>query len=293
MRRKLATALTLLSMPFAAEHALAGSPPAPAGATTTVSFKIIVKDSTKSDYASSTIERVLNAQCVMQAAAPMQIGMNGPTPEQQTAIAQSQAKSEAITQQLTPAMPSDDLVAQMTAAADQCGNDEACIMEFAQKIQNNPEVLAASQAAAKAQGSVNGAIPDLGPTRYQLWSPQSCSGTVTANDTYVDSDPGGEGGDGAYTDTTTVHGSGPINPDWRGLTMETDLVGGTTTYRMMAPPPVNTASQSSMKGAGQREIPLLAGTPLPATIGPVKGVAGKQTTKLEGDSGTVTLEWQR
>jgi hypothetical protein len=160
-------------------------------------------------------------------------------------------------------------------------------------MQNNPEFLAAGQAAAKAQGSMNGVVPDLGPTRYQLWSPQSCSGTVTANDTYVDSDPGGEGGDGAYTDTTVVKGSSPIHPDWRGMTMETDLVSGTTTYRMMAPPPVNIASQSSMKGAGQRETPLLAGTPLPDTIGPVKGVGGKQSTKLKGKSGTVTVEWQQ
>ena len=293
MRQGLAAAFTLLSMPFVAEQALAGPTAAPAGATTTVSIKITVKDSTKADYSSSTIARVMNAQCVMQAAAPMQIGMNGPTPEQQTALAQSQAKTEALTQQMAPAMPSDDMVAQMTAAADQCGNDEACIMEFAKKIQNNQELLAAGQAAKNAQGAVNGAVPDLGPTRYQLWSPQSCSGTITADDTYFDSDPGGEGGDGAYSDTTTVKGSGPIHSDWRGLTMETDLVAGTTTYRMVAPPPVNIASQSSMKGAGQREIPLLAGTPLPDQIGPVKGVGGKQSTKLKGKSGTVTVEWQQ
>jgi hypothetical protein len=293
MRYGLAAAFTLLSVPFAAEHALAGPTAAAAGATTTVNVKITVKDSGKSDFASSTIERVLNAQCVMQAAAPMQIGMSGPTAEQQAAIAKSQAKSEALTQQLTPAIPSDYMVAQMEAAADKCGDDEACIMEFAQKMQNNPEFLAAGQAAAKAQGSMNGVVPDLGPTRYQLWQPQSCSGTIAANDVYVDSDPGGEGGDGAYTDTTTVKGSSPIHPDWRGMTMETDLVSGTTTYRMMPPPPVNIASQSTMKGAGQREIPLLANTPLPDTIGPVKGVGGKQSTKLKGKSGTVTVEWQQ
>ena len=57
-----------------------------AGATATVSIKVAVKDSAKSDFASSTIERLLNAQCLMQAGPPSQIGMDGPTPEQEAAV---------------------------------------------------------------------------------------------------------------------------------------------------------------------------------------------------------------
>lgn len=292
MRFRLATALTLLSAPFAAGPGLAADPVAE-GATATVSIKVAVRDSAKSDFASSTIERLLNAQCLMQAGPPSQIGMDGPTPEQEAAMKVAGAKAEALGQQMAPSMPSEEMVASLEAEAAKCGDDQACMMAMAAKLQNNAEFMATAQAAAGAQAAVKAATPDLGPTRYQLWMPKSCSGTLVANDVYVDSDPGGEGGDGAYTDTITVQGQSEVDPAWHGLMMETDLVAGTTRYRLMAPPPVNIPSQSTRQGAGQRQIPLLAGTALPETVGPLQGVGGTQATQLQGTSGTVTLEFKR
>lgn len=289
MRRNLVTALTLLGAPFALSDAWAASP-VPVGTTATVNIRVAVKDKAKSDFASSTIARVMDAQCLMQAGEPAQVGMNGPTPEQEAAAKAAAAKGDALTQQLAPSMLSEESAAALEAEAAKCGDDQACIMEFAMKLQQNQEVMASAKAAAGAQGAIAGAMPDLGPVRYQLWLPQSCSGNLTADDIFVDSDPGGEGGDGAYTDTITIKGSGPIHSDWRGLMMETDLIAGTTSYRLMAPPPVNIASQSSLKGASERQVPLLAGTPLPETIGPLKGVGGKLATKLKSASGTVSIE---
>jgi len=287
MRRDLATALTILGMPLAASAALAVEP-APAGATATVEFKVTVREKTKSDFHSTAIERVLNAQCVMQAAAASQIGSNGPTPEQQAAMGAAQANAEAFNQEFAP---SDEMLANLEAEAAKCGSDEACLTALAMKLSQTPEMQAQAQQAPAAKAAMAGLDPDLGPVRYQLWQPKSCTGTVTVNDTYVDSDPGGEGGDGAYTDTVTAAGTASIMAEWRGLVMETDLVKGATEYRMAAPPPVTIAATSSRTGAGQREIPFLAGTPLPDRFGPYPGLPGRHGGEVKGRAGSIGAEW--
>jgi hypothetical protein len=67
MRRNLATALTILGMPLAAEPALAG-------ATVTVEIKMTVREKTKSEWHSTAIEPVFSGQCVMQAGPAAQVG---------------------------------------------------------------------------------------------------------------------------------------------------------------------------------------------------------------------------
>jgi hypothetical protein len=289
MRHRLITALTLLGVPFAATQAIAADA-APEGATMNMDFRITIRENAQSEYASSAIERVLNAQCLMQASQPMQIGLGGPTPEQETAANAAAAQSEAISQQMMANMPSEETLAALEAEAEQCGEDEACMMELAMKMQSNSELMGQAQNAGAAAAAA--AMPDLGPARYQQWMPQGCTGTLSANDTYVESDPGGEGGYGAYTDTVTVQGSGPVHPDWRGLIVETDLVANTTSLRMLAPPPVVLPSTSSMTGAGQREIPLIGATQVPEILGPLPGILGPGSAETQGPAGTVKVEIQ-
>lgn len=287
MRRNLATALTILGMPLAASHALAAEP-APAGATATVEIKMTVREKTKSDFHSTAIERVLNAQCVMQAANASQVGSKGMTAEQQAAMETSTAKAQAVQEQYAP---SDEMLANLEAEAAKCGSDEACLTALAMKLSQTQEMQAMAQQVPEAQQAMQGVNPDLGPARYQMWQPQSCTGTVIINDTYVDSDPGGEGGDGAYTDTTTAKGSAKIMPDWRGLVIETDVVGNTTQYVQAPPPPVTIATESSRTGSGDRQIPFLSNTQLPQSFGPLKGVGGKHKGEAKGDAGSVSVEW--
>jgi hypothetical protein len=287
MRRNLATALTILGMPLAASHALAAEP-APAGTTATVEIKMTVKEKTKSDFHSTAIERVLNAQCIMQAGQASQVGSKGMTPEQQAAMETSTAKAQDVQQQYAP---SDEMMANLEAEAAKCGSDEACLTALAMKLSQTPEMQAMAQQVPEAQQAMQGVTPDLGPARYQMWQPQSCTGTVTVNDTYVDSDPGGEGGDGAYTDTTTAKGSAKIMPDWRGLVIETDVVGNTTQYIQAPAPPVTIATVSSRTGAGERSIPFLGNTELPKSFGPLKGVGGKHKGQAKGDAGSISVEW--
>jgi hypothetical protein len=285
MRRNLATALTILGMPLAASHALAAEP-APAGATATVEIKMTVREKTKAEFHSTAIERVLNAQCIMQAGQAAQVGSKGMTAEQQAAMEASTAKVQDVQQQFGP---SDEMLANLEAEMEKCGNDEACLTAMAMKMSQTPEMQAMAQQVPEAKQAMQDMNPNLGPARYQMWQPQSCTGTVTVNDTYVDSDPGGEGGDGAYTDTTTAKGSAKI--DWRGLMIETDVVNGTTEYTQWSPLPVTVATDSSRTGAGERQIPFLAGTKLPDSLGPYKGVGGKHKGEVKGDAGSISVEW--
>lgn len=287
MRRNLATALTILGMPLAASHALAAEP-VPAETTATVEIKMTVKERTKSDWHSTAIERVLNAQCIMEAGPASQVSLHGPTQEQEAAMDASAAKAQDVQQQYAP---SDEMLVNLEAEAEKCGSDEACLTALAMKMSQTPEIQAMAQQAPEAQQAMQGLKPDLGPVRYQMWQPQSCTGTVTVNDTYVDSDPGGEGGDGAYTDTTIAKGAAKNMPDWRGLIIETDVVKGTTEYTQAAPPPVVIATNSSRTGAGERSIPFLGNTQLPKTFGPYKGVGGKHKGEAKGEAGSVSVEW--
>jgi hypothetical protein len=225
----------------------------------------------------------------MEAQPTMQIGMNGPSAEQTAALNKSQANSQVVAQQYTP---SEDLTNQLAAAADKCGDDQACMMAVVQKLSGNAEIqnMAKNQDAAKT--AIAGLTPDLGPLRYQQWQPKQCGGTITADDTIVVNDPGGEGGADAYSETKKIQGSAPAGPDWHGMVIETDLVAGTTTYQMMPVPPVTIATSSSLKGAGKEEINLILNTPMPAKIGPLKGVLSKQSTTLKGPGGTLGLSWQ-
>jgi hypothetical protein len=247
-----------------------------------------VREKTKADFHSTAIERVLNAQCVMQAGQAMQVSSKGMTTEQQAAMETSTAKAQAVQQQYAP---SDEMLANLEAEAAKCGSDEACLTALAMKMSQTQEMQAMAQQVPEAQQAMQGVNPDLGPARYQMWQPQSCTGTVTVNDTYVDSDPGGEGGDGAYTDTTMAKGSAKIMPDWRGLVIETDVVGGTTQYTQAPPPPVVIATNSSRTGAGERQIPFLSNTQLPNSFGPYKGVGGKHKGQAKGDAGSISVEW--
>jgi len=286
MHRGLVAVLAACSVPLAAGAALAADP-APAGTVKTVKFRVTVQEKSAAQYSSTAIARVLNAECQMVAQAATQIGSGGPTPEQEAAAKASQAQAEAAAQQ---AEPSTDMATKLAAEAEKCGDDEACLTALAMQMSQDPEFLAQQGNLKAANQAAAAANPDLGPARYQQWSPQSCTGDMKVKDTYVTSDPGGEGGDGAYTDTVTVDGSGAVAP-WPGLFMETDLVKGTTQYRLAQPAPLTLPSKSSLKGDGSKDVSLLGTTALPQVLGPYPGIAGKQKATIKGENGSVALEW--
>lgn len=284
MRLQLATAIAILGLPISSAFAIE---PSPTGTKATIAIKLTVRDQTKTQWDSANVHHVLNAQCVMQAGQASQVGSGGMSAEQQAAAAQAQANAQAFQENYAP---SDDMLAQIEAGAEACGDDEACLTAMAMKLSQTAEMQALAQKVPEAQAAMGGLTPDMGPARFQMWHPESCSGTITIDDTYVDSDPGGEGGYGAYTDNITASGTAPLPPDWKFLVMETDLVAGTTTYNMVAPPPVTIQTQGSHSGAQTQQIPFLASTELPNSLGPVPGI-GTGATQVQGATGTLDAEW--
>lgn len=287
MRHHLATTLAVLSLPLGANFALAKGP-VPEGTQATINFTVNVKEKTKAEWSSTAIDRVLKAQCLMVAGPAASVGMNGPSADQQAAIAQSQANTEAFTQNYAD----ENMMQNAQAIFDKCGEDEACVTAEVMKMSKTPEVQAAVKKQDQMKKDAAGLMPNLGPARYQSWQSQSCTGEMTVNDAYVTSDPGGEGGYGAYTDNTTVKGTVPVDPKAIVLFAETDTVGKTTTYRLGLAAQGDFQAQSSTKGAVPAKINLLGSTRLPENIGPLKGVLGKQSSTIAGDSGNIKLSFQ-
>lgn len=284
MRRELLTAIAILGLPISSAFAI---DPSPEGTAATVAVKLTVRDQTKNDWDSANLHHVLDAQCVMRAAPATQVGRGGLSAEQAAATAQAQANAQTFQQNYAP---SDEMLAQIEAGAEACGEDEACLTALMMKMSQTPEMQAMAQQVPEAQAAMAGLTPDMGPARYQMWMPESCSGTVTINDTYVDSDPGGEGGYGAYTDNITAQGSAPLPADWKFLVMETDLVAGTTSYQMMRPLPIAVQTQGSHSGTQSREIEFLGSAAIPEWLGPVPGIAAG-ATQIQGTTGTLDAEW--
>lgn len=282
--------LAACGLPFAAGPA-AALDPAPEGATMTVSFRVTVQGKSQGEFNSASVKHVLKAQCSLLALAPSQMSWDGPSAEQEAAAEASAAQGEALSQQ----MQANDqgYAAMLEAEAAKCGADEACLMQLTMKLANDPNFLAQQQQMQADVQAAQKLQPDLGPVRYQQWNPQTCTGTLEANDTYVTSDPGGEGGDGAYTDTVTIAAAGPVaESSWPGLFLQTDLVEGTTTYKMIAPPPVSLPSTSSMTGAGTQSVALLGGNELPV-FGPYPGGVGKHKGSAQQDGAAITAEWMK
>ena len=198
-------------------------------------------------------------------------------------------QGQAVAQQAQPSM---DMANKMAAEAEKCGGDEACLTALAMKMSQDPEFLAQQGNLKTTTEAAAGLKSNPGPIRYQQWRPQSCTGALKVNDTYVTSDPGGEGGDGAHTDTVTVTGTGAItDPSWPGLFMETDAVKGATQYRVVPPAPVTLPSNSAINGAGSKDVSMLGSTALPNVLGPYPGVMGKHTGRVKGKDGSISLEW--
>ena len=284
MRRELLTMIAILGRPISSALAI---DPSPEGTAATVAVKLTVRDQSKGDWHSANLNHVMNAQCVMRAGPATQVGSGGMSAEQEAAAAQAQANAQAVVENYAP---SDQFMADLEAQAAACGDDEACLTALAMKMSQTSEMQTMAQQVPEAQAAMAGVVPDLGPARYQFWHPESCSGTVTVDDTYVDSDPGGEGGDGAYTDNIAASGTAPLPADWRFMTMETDLVAGTTTYTMAAPPPVTIQSQGSYSGTQSRKVDFLGSAAMPQAIGPVPGIASG-SMQIQGATGTLNAEW--
>lgn len=246
--------------------------------TRTVQFTITYKagasaaaTSASPTATSSAILHVLKGQCVVQAGAPQAWGIDGPT------AAQDRAMKKA------PAAPT---MANMEAEAKKCGKDQGCLMALAARMMEDGTM---DQAMSEASGAG-------GPANFQVWYPQSCSGTLTVTDRSTRS-----GRDAMvnseFSETRTVNGTATIadrgQQGWLGLYVQHDLKAQTTELRFLPPTDARVAStvvrtgDGATSSKGQEQVLAFPNVTAPSIPGGLQ--AGRKI--IPAKDGSVAFEW--
>lgn len=214
----------------------------------------------------SAVSRVLKGRCRLEAGNVGAYGLDGPTKQQEKAMNRK-----------------DPAMVDLEKEHAKCKGNQACLMALAQKMSEQDF----EPKTAKAEGAV------------QVWYPQSCSGSFSANDAYTADIKDGPGL--SYTSASTVTGSAPIpeggEKGWLGVYIEADLAKNQTQYRFNEAEAVmldkKTVRTGYKAGTTSSKVPVgLTGRVFPNPWGPVKGPpqSGSLTKNIEG--GTLTIEWQ-
>jgi hypothetical protein len=241
------------------------------GALITISFTATVKTAGsfvdgKNARTTSDVNRVLKGRCKLQAADVGPWGIDGPTKAQEKAYLKPD-----------PAMVS------MEKEAAKCRGDRACQMALAQKM---------------AEADMQPKAPS-GQGAVQVWYPQSCSGSFSANDTYTGDIK--DGGFLSYQYRTTITGSATIpeggEKGWLGLYVEHDVAGKRTQLRFNEAPaqPLEKKTVRTGHQAGTKVERVPVGLTQRASTepwGPVPGAVPSGSLARRIDGGTLTLEWQ-
>jgi hypothetical protein len=148
----------------------AAQTPAEPGRTAVIDIEITIegKHSSKGDAGQSTEWRVLRhlELSYKLEAQPLSMASVSDTESQ----AQQTQQAAELGQQGEQALANNaGLMEQMQAAADACGDDEACIQAYVMKLSQDPQLQAMSKDAAQV-GQSTQAYVDSNPPRFQQWN---------------------------------------------------------------------------------------------------------------------------
>lgn len=147
----------------------AAQTPAEPGRTAVIDIEITIegKHSSKGDAGQSTEWRVLRNLKLSYPLEAQRLSISGISdPEHQ---AQQADQANALGQQSEQAMANNaGLMEQMQAAADACGDDEACINAYVMKLSQDPQLQTMSKDASQLNQSMQ-AYNESNPPRYQQW----------------------------------------------------------------------------------------------------------------------------
>ena len=241
------------------------------GTKITVSLTATVKSSGRfvdgrNATTTSAVNRVLKGKCRLEAGAVGAYGLDGPSKQQEKAMKQK-----------------DPAMANLEKEHARCKGNKDCLMALAQKMSEQDFQPKAPQ----AEGAV------------QVWYPQSCSGSFSADDVYTADIK--DGGNLSYQSRSTVTGSALIpeggEKGWLAVYIEHDLANNSTQYRFneaeAVPLEKTTVRTGYQAGTTRNKVPVgLTQRVFPNPWGPVKGPpqSGALTKNIEG--GTLTVEWQ-
>jgi hypothetical protein len=243
-----------------------------ADTTRTVQFTITYKAGGPATAATTPILHVLKGQCVVQAGAPQAWGIDGPTAAQERAMKKA------------PAAPT---MASMEAEAKKCGKDQGCLMALASRMMEDGSM---DRAMSEAQGG-GGTEPN-----FQIWNPQSCSGTLTVTDRTTRSGTDSMANT-QFSETRTLNGTATIanqgQRGWLGLYVQHDLKKNATELRFI--PPSDTRVDGTLvrtgygakSSSGKEEVLAFPNVAAPSMPGGLQ--AGRTVAPTQG--GSVTFEW--
>jgi len=214
----------------------------------------------------SAVNRVLKGKCRLEAGTVAAYGLDGPSRKQEKAMKQK-----------------DPGMANLEKEHAKCKGNKDCLMALAQKMSEQDF----EPKAAQSEGAV------------QVWYPQSCSGSFSADDVFTADIKDGPGL--SYQSRSTIAGSALIpeggEKGWLAMYIEHDLANNSTKYRFSEAEAVllekKTVRTGYQAGTTQNKVPVgLTQRVDTKPWGPVKGPvqSGALTRNIEG--GTLTLEWQ-
>lgn len=214
----------------------------------------------------SAVNRVLKGRCLLQAGPVGPYGLDGPSKAQEKALKQK-----------------DPGMASLEKEHAKCKGNQACLMALAQKASDG----GFEPAAPQVQGAV------------QVWFPQSCSGSFSADDAYTADIQ--DGGTLSYATNSTIKGSAGIpeggEKGWLGVYVEHDIAGNQVQYRFNQAQAVmldkHTVRTGYKAGTTDAKVPVqLTQGVFPNQWGPVRGPfqAGSLTKAIDG--GSLTVEWR-
>lgn len=264
--------LAILAVVYAGNMAAQASAAAREGTKITVLFTATVKTTSRFVdggvvASTSEVNRVLKGKCRLEAGAVAAYGLDGPSKKQDKPMKQKDPGMASLEQEHA-----------------RCKGNRDCLMALAQKMAEQDF----EPKAAQAEGAV------------QVWYPQSCSGSFSANDVFT-KDHRDATKSLSYQSRSTVTGSALI-PDggekgWLAMYIEHDLADNSTLYRFSEAEPVlleqKTVRTGYQAGTTRNKVPVGLTQRLDTKPwGPVKGPvqSGALTRNIEG--GTLTLEWQ-
>ncbi len=241
------------------------------GTKITVAFTATVKTTGRfvdgrNATTTSAVNRVLRGKCRLEAGAVGAYGMDGPSKQQEKAMKRK-----------------DPGMANLEKEHAKCKGNQDCLMALAQKMSEQDF----QPKTAQAEGAV------------QVWYPQSCSGSFSADDVFTADIKDGPGL--SYQSRSTVTGSALIpeggEKGWLAVYIEHDLANNNTQYRFNEAEPMllekKTVRTGYQAGTTQNKVPVgLTQRVFPNPWGPVKGPvqSGALTRNIAG--GTLNIEWQ-
>lgn len=247
------------------------SAPAREGTKITVVFTATVRTASRfvdgrNATTTGAVNRVLKGKCRLEAGAVGAHGLEGPFRKQEKAMNRK-----------------DPGMANLEKEHARCKGNQTCLMALAQKV--------SEQGFEPKTTPVEGAV--------QIWYPQSCSGSFSADDVFTADIKDGPGL--SYQSRSTVTGSAPIpeggEKGWLGIYIEHDLANNHTQYRFNEAEPVfldkKTVRTGYQAGTTQNKVPVgLTQRVFPNPWGPVKGPLRSAALSKNVDGGALSVEWQ-